>query len=46
MVEYEVKTEWVECKVEKNVGTVILKHQNSLNPLSRPTTLATSIRTL
>lgn len=34
MVEYEVKNEWVECKVEKNVGTVILKHQNSLNPLS------------
>ena len=28
MVEYEVKTEWVECKVEKNVGTVIIKHAN------------------
>ena len=34
MVEYKIKTEWVESKIEENVGNVILKHENSLNPLS------------
>ena len=34
MVYYEKRSEWVQKKIDGNIGYVTLKHENSLNPLS------------